>query len=43
MGTKKLEIDIEGMSCASCQVNIQKSLSKVKGVRVFVSKKCELN
>ena len=33
MGTKKLEIDIEGMSCASCQVNIQKSLSKVKGVK----------
>ncbi len=30
---KKVKIDIEGMSCASCAVNIEKSLKKVKGVR----------
>ena len=31
--TRKAKIDIEGMSCASCATNIQKSLSKVSGVQ----------
>ena len=30
---KKLTIDIEGMHCASCQINITKSLKKVKNVK----------
>lgn len=30
--TKKAKIDIEGMHCASCASNIEKSLSKVPGV-----------
>ena len=30
---KKLKIDIEGMHCASCQLNITKSLKKVKNVK----------
>lgn len=30
---KKLTINVSGMHCASCQNNIQKSLSKVKGVK----------
>ena len=29
---RKARIEIEGMDCASCALNIQKSLSKVKGV-----------
>lgn len=31
--TKKARIEIEGMHCASCAMNVEKSLSKVKGVR----------
>jgi P-type Cu+ transporter len=30
---KKTKMNIEGMSCASCAVNIEKSLKKVKGVK----------
>jgi Cu+-exporting ATPase len=30
---KKIKINIEGMSCASCATNIGKSLEKVKGVK----------
>jgi len=30
---KKLKIDIEGMHCASCQINITKSLKKIKNVK----------
>jgi len=29
---KKIKITIEGMHCASCSENVQRSLSKVKGV-----------
>jgi Cu+-exporting ATPase len=31
--TKKARIEIEGMHCASCAMNVEKSLCKVKGVR----------
>ncbi|MBT7238203.1 heavy metal translocating P-type ATPase, partial [Candidatus Woesearchaeota archaeon] len=30
---RKVKIDIEGMSCASCASNIEKSLKKVSGVK----------
>ena len=30
---KKLKLTIEGMHCASCSTNIQKSLMKVAGVK----------
>lgn len=30
---KKLKISIEGMHCASCASNIEKSVSKVSGVK----------
>ena len=30
---KKIIIDVEGMHCASCQVNLERSLKKVKGVK----------
>lgn len=30
---KKLKLSIEGMHCASCASNIQRSLKKVKGVK----------
>lgn len=30
---KKVKIDIEGMHCASCASNIERSLSKVPGVK----------
>ncbi len=30
---KKLKLIIEGMHCASCAVNIEKSLKKVPGVK----------
>ena len=30
---KKAIVNIEGMHCASCQINISKSLSKVKGIK----------
>lgn len=31
--TKKIKINIEGMHCASCAVNIERSLKKVPGVK----------
>jgi P-type Cu+ transporter len=31
--TKKVKITIEGMHCASCSGNVEKSLSKIKGIR----------
>jgi P-type Cu+ transporter len=30
---KKVKIEIEGMHCASCAANVEKALSKVRGVR----------
>lgn len=30
---KKLKISIEGMHCASCASNIERALSKLKGVK----------
>ena len=30
---KKIKLTIEGMHCASCASNIERSLSKVKGVK----------
>ena len=30
---KKVKIEIKGMHCASCASNIERSLSRVKGVR----------
>ncbi|MBM3232122.1 heavy-metal-associated domain-containing protein [Candidatus Pacearchaeota archaeon] len=30
---KKLKISIEGMHCASCASNVEKSVSKVSGVK----------
>ena len=30
---KKIKLDIEGMHCASCATNIERSLKKVKGVK----------
>jgi len=30
---KKLKLTIEGMHCASCASNVEKSLKKVKGVK----------
>ncbi|HLC78239.1 MAG TPA: cation transporter, partial [Candidatus Nanoarchaeia archaeon] len=30
---KKLKLTIEGMHCASCATNIEKSLKKVPGVK----------
>ena len=29
---RKAKIEIEGMHCASCSANVEKALSKVKGV-----------
>lgn len=41
---KKLKIGIEGMHCASCASNIERSLSKVNGVKNprvnLIMKKC---
>ena len=31
--SKNMDIEIEGMHCASCAVNIEKELSEVKGIR----------
>ncbi|MEK6926248.1 MAG: heavy metal-associated domain-containing protein [Nanoarchaeota archaeon] len=31
--TKKIKINIEGMHCASCAGNIERSLKKVQGVK----------
>jgi len=30
---KKVKIEIEGMHCASCAGNVEKALSKIKGVK----------
>ena len=44
---KKLKLSIEGMHCASCANNVQRSISGVKGVRtvsanaIFKSAKVE--
>lgn len=41
---KKVKINIEGMHCASCAANIERSLRKVPGVKEanvsLVGKKC---
>jgi Cu+-exporting ATPase len=31
--TKKIKINIEGMHCASCASNVERSLKKVQGVK----------
>jgi len=30
---KKIKINIEGMHCASCASNVEKSIKKIKGVK----------
>lgn len=30
---KKIKLNIEGMHCASCAANVERSLKKVKGVK----------